>query len=109
MTKSYLYRFTYNKYVMIKFKYDSNFKNDYCRSFINQYSQTNTKDVQELVEICFSNNIKLGLVNNINLKKMDWYQHNFATSYIEKIIKNLNVDFHCIIKNKVPEKLWVSN
>ena len=93
---------------MIKFKYDSNFKNDYCRSFNNQYSRTNTKDIQELVEKCFSNNIKLGFVNIINLRKMEWYQHNFATSF-KKNIKNLNVDFYCIIKNKVPEKLWVSN
>ena len=112
MTNFYIYGYIFNKYAMLKSKFDYKFKNNYYKTLYDNYYQVNFLAFQELVEICHRNNIKLLVTNIPDLRKLKEYPYNFATNHIMKIAENLNVeflDFYPIIENKPPELLWVSN
>ena len=111
MTKFYLYGYFFNKYALIKAKYDLNFKNDYYKSLYDKNHIINTNSLKELVEICSKNKIRLLVTNIPDLRILENYPYNFATEYIKKTMKNLNtefLDFYSLIKDKPPESLWVT-
>jgi hypothetical protein len=112
MTKFYLYGFLFNKYAQIKSKYDSDFKMNYYRNIYNKNNMVaNTSALQELVDICKENNIKLLITNIPDLRILHNYPYKYANDYIRDTaikLKTEYLDLYSLIKEENPESLWVS-